>query len=104
MWNWKPAKQMLDALFATGELVVADRVNFQRRYDLPERVLPADILDAPIPSEREAVSALVVKAVRARGALTEAAIVEHVRPMLERPRRRQGRGALRGLPGRGREA
>ena len=40
MWSWKPAKQMLDALFASGELVIADRVNFQRRYDLPERVLP----------------------------------------------------------------
>jgi uncharacterized protein YcaQ len=41
MWSWKPAKQMLDPLFASGELVIADRVNFQRRYDLPERVLPA---------------------------------------------------------------
>ena len=42
MWRWKPAKQMLDALFASGELVIADRINFQRRYDLPERVLPRD--------------------------------------------------------------
>jgi uncharacterized protein YcaQ len=32
---------MLDPLFASGELVIADRVNFQRRHDLPERVLPA---------------------------------------------------------------
>ena len=55
MWSWKPAKQMLDALFASGELVVAERVNFQRRYDLPERVLPREILDAPVPSEEEAV-------------------------------------------------
>ncbi len=81
MWSWKPAKQMLDALFAAGELVVADRVNFQRRYDLPERVLPGEVLDAPIPSEQEAIKALVVKAVRARGALTEFAIAEHVRPI-----------------------
>jgi hypothetical protein len=81
MWSWKPAKQMLDALFAAGELVVADRLNFQRRYDLPERVLPGEVLDAPIPSEQEAIKALVVKAVRARGALTEFAIAEHVRPI-----------------------
>ena len=83
MWSWKPAKQMLDALFASGELVIADRVNFQRRYDLPERVLPGEVLDAQIPSEQEAIKALVVKAVRARGALTEFAIAEHVRPIWE---------------------
>ena len=83
MWSWKPAKQMLDALFASGELVIADRVNFQRRYDLPERVLPRKVLEAPIPSETEAVKALVMRAVRARGALSEFAIVEHVRPVWE---------------------
>jgi uncharacterized protein len=83
MWSWKPAKQMLDALFASGELVIAERVNFQRRYDLPERVLPREVLDASIPSEQEAISALVVKAVRARGALTEFAIAEHVRGLWE---------------------
>jgi uncharacterized protein len=81
MWSWKPAKQMLDALFASGELVIADRINFQRRYDLPERVLPHEVLNAPIPSEEEAIQALVAKAVRARGALREFAIAEHVRPI-----------------------
>jgi uncharacterized protein YcaQ len=81
MWSWKPAKQMLDALFASGELVIADRVNFQRRYDLPERVLPREVLEAPVPSEEEAVKALIVKAVRARGALREFAVAEHVRPI-----------------------
>ncbi len=81
MWSWKPAKQMLDALFASGELVIAGRVNFQRRYDLPERVLPRTVLEAPVPSEEEAVKTLIVKAVRARGALSEFAIAEHVRPI-----------------------
>jgi uncharacterized protein len=81
MWSWKPAKQMLDALFASGELMIADRVNFHRRYDLPERVLPHEVLNAPIPSEEAAIQALVVKAVRARGALREFAIAEHVRPI-----------------------
>ena len=41
MWGWKPAKRMLDALWTAGILVVAARQNFQRLYDLPERVLPA---------------------------------------------------------------
>jgi uncharacterized protein YcaQ len=81
MWSWKPAKQILDALFGAGELVIADRVNFQRRYDLPERVLPREVFDAPAPPEEEAVKTLIVKAVRARGALSEFAITEHVRPI-----------------------
>ncbi|HKB20417.1 MAG TPA: crosslink repair DNA glycosylase YcaQ family protein [Gaiellaceae bacterium] len=81
MWSWKPAKQMLDALFASGELVIAGRLNFNRLYDIPERVLPREVLNAPIPPEEEAVQALIGKAVRARGALREFAIAEHVRPI-----------------------
>jgi uncharacterized protein len=81
MWNWKPAKQMLDALFASGELVIAGRVHFHRLYDLPERVLPRKVLEARAPSDEEAVKALIVKAVKARGALSEFAIAEHIRPI-----------------------
>ena len=81
MWSWKPAKQMLDALFASGELVIAGRVNFHRQYDLPERVLPRRLLEVPVPSEEEAVKTLIVRAVRARGALSEVAIAAHVRPI-----------------------
>ncbi len=79
MWSWKPAKQMLDALFASGELVIAGRVHFHRLYDLPERVLPRKVLDAPVPSRDEAIKTLIVNAVQARGALSEVAIAEHVR-------------------------
>ncbi len=39
-WNWRPAKVALEFLYAFGDLMVADRVNFQRVYDLTERVLP----------------------------------------------------------------
>ena len=79
MWNWKPAKAMLDRLWNHGDLVIAGRQGFQRLYDLPERVIPKEVLDAPLPGETERLRALVVKAVRARGALTEAGIVEHWR-------------------------
>ncbi len=79
MWNWKPAKAMLERLWNTGALVTADRQGFQRLYDLPERVLPKTVLDAPTPSESERLRALTLKAVSARGALTEAGIVEHWR-------------------------
>jgi uncharacterized protein YcaQ len=79
MWGWKPAKRMLELLWNHGELVVADRTGFQRLYDLPERVVPSDVLEAPHVPELERLRALVLAAVQARGALTEAGIVEHWR-------------------------
>lgn len=39
-WEWKPEKRSLEVLFTTGELMVARRHNFQRIYDLRERVHP----------------------------------------------------------------
>jgi len=39
-WNWRPAKVALEFLYAFGELMIANRVKFQRVYDLTERVLP----------------------------------------------------------------
>lgn len=39
-WGWKPQKAALDHLWRTGRLAVTDRVGFQKRYDLPERVYP----------------------------------------------------------------
>jgi len=79
MWNWKPAKAVLEALWDNGVLVVAGRQSFQRRYDLAERVIPRAILDAPVPDENETLRTLALLAVRARGALTEPAIREHWR-------------------------
>jgi uncharacterized protein YcaQ len=79
MWNWKPAKRMLDRLWTAGELVIAGREGFQRLYDLPERVVPRALLEAPPPSEAEWLRGLAVRAVRARGALTAAGIREHYR-------------------------
>jgi uncharacterized protein len=79
MWGWKPAKRMLELLWNHGELVVAGRQGFQRLYDLPERIVPQAILETPTPPEPERLRELVVRAVRARGALTERGAVEHWR-------------------------
>jgi len=38
-WGWKDEKRWLEALFALGELMIARRENFQRVYDLTERVI-----------------------------------------------------------------
>ena len=40
-WDWKPAKTALEILLEWGTLMVDRRVNFQRYYNLAERVLPA---------------------------------------------------------------
>ncbi|HZC31498.1 MAG TPA: crosslink repair DNA glycosylase YcaQ family protein [Gaiellaceae bacterium] len=79
MWDWKPTKLVLEALFDRGVLVVAGRRSFQRRYDLAERVIPRELLDAPTPGEDDTLREFALLAVRARGALTEPAIREHWR-------------------------
>jgi uncharacterized protein YcaQ len=79
MWNWKPAKRALEHLFAAGEVVVAGRESFQRLYDLPERVVPKQYLDAPAPSVDAFRRGYALRAVQGRGALTEAGIAEHCR-------------------------
>jgi uncharacterized protein YcaQ len=51
-WDWKPAKVALEYLYAFGDLMIADRVNFQRVYDLTELVLP-DWVDTTVPTMEE---------------------------------------------------
>ena len=78
MWDWKPAKMVLEALWNLGEVVIAGRVSgFQRLYDLPERVLPREVLDAPVPDQETRLRELVQRAVLARGALTDSGVANH---------------------------
>jgi hypothetical protein len=46
-WDWKPAKRALERLNDIGELMVTERRNFQRIFDLAERVLPPDVNTTP---------------------------------------------------------
>lgn len=39
-WAWKPHKRHLEGLFTAGKVMVVERRNFQRVYDLTHRVLP----------------------------------------------------------------
>ncbi|MGV8976790.1 MAG: winged helix-turn-helix domain-containing protein [Cellulomonas sp.] len=67
-WNWTAAKRVLEFLFFTGELTPARRnASFERCYDLTERVLPAEVLARPVPSDADAVRALVEISARAHG-------------------------------------
>ncbi len=47
-YDWRPSKKALEALFAWGDLMVAERVNFHRVYDVRERVLPDWVDTTPV--------------------------------------------------------
>lgn len=68
-WDWSPAKRALEWYFAFGDLMVSERVNFQRVYDLTERVLPAWV-DTNVPSEAEVDRHWAELAVRCLGICT----------------------------------
>ncbi|GAB4572020.1 MAG: winged helix-turn-helix domain-containing protein [Anaerolineae bacterium] len=65
-WGWKPAKRALELHFDAGRLMIAERRNFQRVYDLTERVLP-DWVDTTVPGETETNRYLLERAVRVFG-------------------------------------
>jgi uncharacterized protein YcaQ len=71
MWNWHEGKVALEYLFWAGRLMAARRINFERLYDLPERVLPADVVAAPTPSKEDAQRELTRIAAAALGIATE---------------------------------
>jgi uncharacterized protein YcaQ len=76
MWNWKPAKVVLEALHSAGRLAIAGRDGFQRLYDLTERLIPAAVLESPAATRDEFVRWATLRGVEARGALTDAAVAE----------------------------
>jgi uncharacterized protein YcaQ len=77
-WDWAPAKHVLEDLFDQGVLLVHDRVNFERRYDLAERVLPAG-LDTSEPTAAEAALTLTLLGARALGVGTAADLADYFR-------------------------
>jgi uncharacterized protein YcaQ len=77
-WDWSDAKLALEALFFTGRLTVAQRVNFIRHYDLPERVLPAEIVTAQV-DEETARRQLLKQALRHHGVGTVADLADYYR-------------------------
>ena len=77
-WEWKPEKRALEMLFTAGELMIARRHNFQRIYDLRERVLPAWD-DTKLPPQDETRRALALKAVRALGVTTARWVSDYFR-------------------------
>jgi len=65
-WNWKEEKLALEHLMTHGQLMVRGRKNFQRIYDLRERVLPA-WEDSQTPNVEEMRRTYLLRAVRCLG-------------------------------------
>jgi uncharacterized protein YcaQ len=82
-WDWKPAKQALELLFWRGELMIAERRNFQKVYDLTERVLPPGV-DTRIPGEIEMARFLVTRALSAMGVADDREINAFLQPAAAR--------------------
>src|SRR5688500_3013468 len=61
-WNWKEEKDALEAMLLTGEVMIARRQNFQRVYELRERLLPG-WEDAALPSSEELHRTLALRSV-----------------------------------------
>jgi uncharacterized protein YcaQ len=79
-WGWSDGKRALEWLFWAGLLTTKTRrPGFDRVYDLPERVLPAEIAAAPTPSPADAQRELVRVASRALGVATEADLRDYFR-------------------------
>ena len=79
MWARNKGKTALEFLFWSGQVTAATRRNFERVYDLTERVIPADILALPTPAEEDAQRELLRIAARAHGVATESDLRDYFR-------------------------
>jgi uncharacterized protein len=77
-WNWKEEKDALETMLLTGEVMIARRQNFQRVYELRERVLPGWD-DATIPSSDELHRTLALRTVSALGIAVPAWVPDYFR-------------------------
>lgn len=79
-WTRSATKHVLDHLFLAGDVAVAGRTAaFERRYDVPERVLPAEVLASPEPGQDDAIRSLVEIGARAHGIGTAGCIGDYFR-------------------------
>ena len=62
-WDLKLVKRVATALWSSGELAIRERLNFQRIYDLAERVIPECWRQAGL-SESQAIEQLLLQALK----------------------------------------
>jgi hypothetical protein len=78
-WNWTDSKTALEYLFWTGRITAANRRNFERHYDIAERVIPRAVLERPTPTEEQAHRELLLVAAQAHGVGTLGDLADYFR-------------------------
>jgi uncharacterized protein len=77
-WDWSETKIAVEWLLDVGEVVCVRRDGWRRVYDLPERVLPSELLDSD-KSDEECLAHLAGVAARALGVVTRADLIDYHR-------------------------
>ncbi|MBN8423934.1 YcaQ family DNA glycosylase [Microbacterium esteraromaticum] len=77
-WDWDDAKLALEHLWRCGEVAIAGRIGFERRYGLAEQVIPAELRNTNI-ERADAVRELVRRAARSYGVATVADLNDYYR-------------------------
>jgi hypothetical protein len=78
-WDWSDVKRAFEWLFWSGQITSSRRRGFERLYDLPERVLPAEVLATPTPAVDEAQRTLLRVAARSLGVASERDLRDYFR-------------------------
>ena len=77
-WDWSDTKIAVEWLLDVGEVICVRREGWRRVYDLPERVLPSEMLAAS-PTDEECLARLAATAARSLGAVTRADLIDYHR-------------------------
>lgn len=77
-WGWSAVKRALEILFRRGDVVSAGRTRFERRYALPDQVLPASVLGVEVP-RADAIRELVRRSAVALGVGTVSDFADYFR-------------------------
>jgi len=77
-WDWSDVKIAVEWLLDVGDVICVRRTGWRRVYDLPERVLPGDLVDSD-PSDLECLAYLAGVAARSLGVVTHADLVDYHR-------------------------
>ena len=77
-WGWNDIKLALEYLWLVGDVAIAGRRGFERRYALAEQVIPASVLASPV-ARPDAIRELVRRATRAYGVATASDLADYWR-------------------------